>query len=181
MAGCHSIHVTHDSRPRFVCDPSDHYWATILLFYFEGVCQTLPTTTPLVTRSPPRPEITGVILTLAQDEEQTLGMINLACTANNNKAISSSTNTPPSNNSGNNGNSKKLVCPHVGYGRRHHSDKCYIAHTELMPVEFPGRDAILAKAAKHKCTDACRHVNQKPTIAVLLPTRLSTSMRRQRY
>lgn len=129
-------------------DSSDHLWAILLLNYFKT---RLPDTYKHYTNNNKKPVWTDVIetiYTLAQDEEQKMG---LSLYKDRSQPQSSNSRAPRTNNNGNNASNDKNKASCVHCNMNHPSEKCWTAHPELIPLTHKNRASLLERANKHRC------------------------------
>ncbi|KAK1948639.1 hypothetical protein LY78DRAFT_675490, partial [Colletotrichum sublineola] len=105
-------------------------------------------------KKPTWTDVIETIYTLAQDEEQKMGLASYRKSATSNAATSSGTNSAPANPAK---KKDRPTCPHCGKG--HTAAKCWTAHPDLIPADHVHRDNLLARAAKHICNKDCKETS----------------------
>ncbi|KAF6813999.1 KilA-N domain-containing protein [Colletotrichum musicola] len=129
---------------------SDHFWSIMLLNYFK---QRLPDTYKHFTNRNQKPtwaEVIETIYTLAQDEEQKMGLTSYK------KAASNTASSSASSTSGNRRKEDKAskLCDHCG--KTHDTKTCYLAHPDHIPADHKYRESILKRSREHVCDKTCK-------------------------
>ncbi|KAF6794633.1 KilA-N domain-containing protein [Colletotrichum musicola] len=137
-----------DERKRigdFCGSVSDHFRSIMVLNYFK---QRLTDTSKHYTNRNEKPtcaKVIKTIYTLAQDEEQKMGLASYKKAASNTASSSASSSS--------NGKTKEEKAPE----RCDHCDKphdnktCYLAHPDLVPADHKYRESILKRSREHIC------------------------------
>ncbi|KAK2756628.1 KilA-N domain-containing protein [Colletotrichum kahawae] len=146
---------------------SDHYWAIVLLDYFKT---RLPDTYKFYTtnnKTPTWNDVVQTLFTLAQDEEQKIGIAAFKKTTD----VSQQSTGKGTASTTSSANRSATKCDHCG--RAHPTQQCMTAHPELVPDDWASRKAILARAEKHVCNAKCEWdaPKNKPTDFAKHPVR----------